>query len=174
MAYGTVNGVKWNMSKNSYQNLIDYDVLEQDQIDNARLKADAMINASLASTVYFTDLPLTIATVSQMALDLINSISDDLTTWFILQPVYIKKDPNKSSWVDMFYDRAMNGDPLDESKANRPGAMGIGLNFIRQQPHILQGTNFFDEIATNKTNHSEDHLHDTKRALREFNEITGS
>ena len=174
MAYGTTDGVKWNLSMGQQQSLLDYDVLEADQITSFRTKADAIINAMLASTVYFTDLPLTTATVSQMALDIINSISDDLTTWFLLQPVYGRKDPNKSSFADTFYDRAMNGDPMDSSKSNRAGAMGVGLNFIRQQPHILQGTNFFDEIQTNKTDCSAEHLEDTKQDMREFNEITRS
>ena len=174
MSYGTANGVKWNLSMGQEQTLIDYNVLEQDQIDSFRVKADAIINAALASTCYFTDLPLTTATVSPMAMDLINSISDDLTTWFLLQPVYGRKDPNKSSFADTFYDRAMNGDPLDESKANRPGAMGVGLNFIRQQPYILQGKNFFDEIQTNATNKSEQHQQKMRHDVKEWNEITRS
>jgi hypothetical protein len=172
MAYGTTNGVKWNMSKNTLQDLIDYDTLEEDQILAARTKADAIINAALASTVLFTDLPLTTATVSQMAMDLINSISDDLTTWFILQPVYIQKDPNKSSWVDIFYDRAMNGDPTADTGSGKSGVRGVGLNYIREQPHILTGSTFFDEIQTNTPTETDPDF--TTTVIDEWDEVTRS
>jgi len=39
---------------------------------------------------------------------IVNCISDDLTTYFILRRLFTGKDPNDSAWVDKFYTR-----PLD-------------------------------------------------------------
>ncbi len=99
MAYGTENGVSNNLS--DYADLNDAGAISAAMVSECRTSADGIIDAKIASVVSATTLPL----ASPPAV--VDNISDDLTTYFILRRVFTGKDPNDSEWVDKFYERPL-------------------------------------------------------------------
>lgn len=99
MAYGTINGVGNNLV--DYAELIDAEAISETMKEDCRLAADGLIDARLAGVLSATELPLS----SPPAI--INSISDDLTTYYLLRRLFTGKDPNDSEWVDKFYERPL-------------------------------------------------------------------
>lgn len=97
MAYGTTNGVSNNLK--TYDNLIDKADITAAMVSDFRTKADAEIEKRIAPIVGLTNLPLASPP------DIINSISDDLTTYFILRRLFVGKDPKNSDWVQDFWDK---------------------------------------------------------------------
>ncbi len=101
MAYGTATGVENNIVK--YQDLRDYDgdpnfvALKADN----RIKADAHINAKLAPVV-----AVPLSGLPSAIMDKINSISDDLTAYFILYPRFLKQEPNDTAFLEGLKERA--------------------------------------------------------------------
>jgi hypothetical protein len=99
MAYGTSNGVSNNLI--DYEELIGQTAISEEMVGECRTSADGMIDARLAPVAPAGGLPL----VSPPAI--VNCISDDLTTYFILRRLFTGKDPNDSAWVDKFYTRPL-------------------------------------------------------------------
>lgn len=96
MAYGTENGVANNLI--DYSELIDATAITEQMVGECRASADGIIDARAASVAA---VPLS----SPPAI--VNSVSDDLTTYFLLRRLFTGKDPNDSEWVDKFYARPM-------------------------------------------------------------------
>jgi hypothetical protein len=96
MAYGTENGVSNNLI--DYADLIDASAITEEMVSECRGSADGLIDARIAAV---TTAPL----ASPPAL--VNCISDDLTTYFLLRRLFTGKDPNDSQWVDKFYTRPL-------------------------------------------------------------------
>ena len=99
MAYGTTNGVSNNLI--DYEELIDGDAITEDMVAECRTAADGMIDARLAPVAPAGGLPLASPPAA------VNSVSDDLTAYFILRRLFTGKDPNDSQWVDKFYTRPL-------------------------------------------------------------------
>lgn len=99
MAYGTQNGVSNNLL--DYAELIDAEAISEEMNTDCRTAADGLIDARLAGVITAGGLPM----ASPPAL--INSISDDLTTYYLLRRLFTGKDPNDSEWVDKFYVRPL-------------------------------------------------------------------
>ncbi len=99
MAYGTENGVSNNLI--DYEELIDQSAITDEMVGECRAHADGVIDARLAVVSPPGGLPL----ASPPAI--VNCVSDDLTTYFILRRLFTGKDPNDSQWVDKFFTRPL-------------------------------------------------------------------
>lgn len=95
MAYGTTNGVSNNLE--GYADMITAGTITPQMVTDCRVFADSVIDSRLVRIVPKSDLPL----VSPPAI--INTISDDFTTYYLLRRVYVGKDKNESAWVDKFW-----------------------------------------------------------------------
>ncbi len=99
MAYGTVNGVANNLI--DYGELVTQEAITGQMVTECREHADGIIDSRLAMVVSMDGLPLGEPPA------IINGVSDDLTTYFILRRVFTGSEPNDSEWVDKFYTRPL-------------------------------------------------------------------
>ena len=99
MAYGTENGVKNNLI--DFADLIDGEAITEQMAEECRAHADGIIDARLAAVIGFSALPL------EAPPAVVNGVSDDLATYFLLRRLFTGKDPNDSEWVDKFYKRPL-------------------------------------------------------------------
>ena len=118
MAYGTANGISNNIK--NYAQMITGGDITTDMVAEFRTKADAEIDAKLVVVIPVASLPLTAPT------DKINSISDDIATFFILRRQFTGTDKNESAWVQGFWDRAMeNLEWVIENPGSLDGAIDV-------------------------------------------------
>ena len=99
MAYGTTNGISNNLK--DYSQLISESDITLAMVTEFREKADAKIDARLAPVVGVSNLPLVNPPGD------INSVSDDMTTFWILRRLFMQDATNESDWVSDFWDKAM-------------------------------------------------------------------
>lgn len=99
MAYGTANGVTNNLV--NYQDLIAASKITVAMIAEVRVAGDGIIDMYLSRSVARTNLPLANPPA------VVDSISDDLATYYLLRRVFTGKDPDDSVWVDKFYKRPL-------------------------------------------------------------------
>ncbi len=137
MAYGTANGVSNNLI--DYEELIDQTAITEDMVSECRQSADGMIDARLAPVAPAGGLPL----ASPPAL--VNCISDDLTTYFILRRLFTGKDPNDSAWVDKFYARPLE---MLEQLVKSPQILDAPAGAIGAAPGAASTTLNQDRIFT--------------------------
>jgi len=99
MAYGTSNGVYNNLI--DYADLIEHSAITETMVSGCRAHADGIIDARLAAAAPRDSLPLANPPA------VVNGISDDLTTYFVLRRLFTGVAPNDSEWVDKFYKRPL-------------------------------------------------------------------
>lgn len=119
MAYGTLNGVNNNLV--DYSDLVENTAITEGMIGECRVHADGIIDARLACVVAYASLPLANPPA------IVNGISDDLTTYFVLRRLFTGKDPNDSEWVDKFYTRPLE---LLDKLVQTPDIVGTGSQEI--------------------------------------------
>jgi hypothetical protein len=114
MAYGTADGVGNNLF--DYTQLMDASSITTQMVSECRYYSDGIIDARLAKVV----------PVQSLTLDsppaVINCVSDDLTTYFLLRRLFTGKDPNDSQWVDKFYVRPLE---LLDALVKDPGIIQV-------------------------------------------------
>ena len=99
MPYGTDTGISNNLV--DYADLIDQSAISETMASECRTAADGIIDSRLAAVVPPALLPL------EPPPALVDNISDDLSTYFLLRRLFTGKDPNDSEWVDKFYTRPL-------------------------------------------------------------------
>jgi hypothetical protein len=114
MAYGTSNGVYNNLI--DYSDLIENSAITDEMVCECRTHADGIVDARLAKAAPVAALPLADPPA------IVNGISDDLTTYFVLRRLFTGKDPNDSEWVDKFYKRPLE---LLDVLVQNPEALGV-------------------------------------------------
>lgn len=139
MAYGTTDGMSLNFkdwTDLTQQTAPPYGPFTPALIAAARLKADSFINTKLAMAYYAELLPIT---TPQLAVDLINAISDDLASYYLARSRYVEEDPNKNDWVEELKTSALdqldyliennlilqNQSPIDSSDSSRDPIFGM-------------------------------------------------
>lgn len=129
-------------------------------IEAARLKADSYINTKLAMAYYVENLPIT---TPQIAVDIVNTISDDLTSYYLARSRYTEEDPNENDWVGELWDKATT--QLDFLISN---------NLILQNQSPIDGgdTNRDPIFGMQTTEEGEDVLDSTKTSMDEIQEVT--
>lgn len=163
MAYGTPDGLALNFK--DWAQLTDPDSVPPGPftatvIAAARTKADALVNAKLAMTYDVSLLPITTPT---MAVDIINTISDDLTSYYLARSRYTEEDPNTNAWVEELKTEAL-----------------AQLNYLVESNLILQGESPIsagndarDPIFGMQTTASgDDTLDYTKTSMDEIQQVT--
>lgn len=132
MSYGTATGVSNNLS--DYTELNDAGTISVEMVAECRTAADGIIDAKIAAVVSAATLPLAAPPA------VVDNISDDLTTYFILRRVFTGKDPNDSEWVDKFYVR-----PLEL------------LDSLLENPQIIEEAQGDTPLDDNVASTTEDH-----------------
>jgi len=137
MSYGTESGVSNNLI--DYSELIDQDAIDAEMVSDCREAADGIIDAKLASAVPVGSLPL------ESPPAVVDSISDDLATYFLLRRLFTGKDPNDSEWVDKFYERPLE---LLDSLVEDPQIVEEAAGEVPEENNVYSSTPAQDRIFT--------------------------